>query len=170
MASGRIQVADVDAMLARWRHGAGEDWRAIFRGRLEAHGRAFKKSANPLDCWDAILLARALGETPPHWAMDYLATCAAGIYDLRAESFAGKAVTPARIGRALDMVTKGPGTAFPGAVAFDWLAIAGQVRDAIEAGDQETYAIEAVAKMNSIGKSNARKAWKRLQAECPELL
>ena len=164
------QIADVDAMLARWRDGAGSDWRAIFRGRLEAHGRAFRKDGTALDAWDAILLARALDETPPPWAMGYLAACAAGIYDLRAESFAGKSIKPAMIGRALGMVTHGAGTAFPRADAWDWLAIAVQIGDAIEAGVKEDFATEYVAKDNGIGKSKARDAWKRLQTECPELL
>ncbi len=165
MASGRIQVADVDAMLALWRDGAGADWRAIFRGRLEAHGRAFRGQENPLDAWDAILLARALGEAPPTWAMDYLATCAAGIYDLRADSIAEKSIKPAMIGRALGMVSRGAGTAFPGADGWDWLAVAGQIRDAIKAGNKETFAIEYVAQANDIGKSKARDAWKRFQTE-----
>lgn len=170
MASGRAQVADVDAMLARWRDGAGSDWRAIFRVRLEMHGRAFKAKGNPLDAWDAILWARALGEAPPQWVLDYLATAAAGIYDLRFESSAGKVVTPGEIGRALGMVSTSPGTAFPRPGAWDWLAIAVQVRAAIKAGHQETYAIEYVAESNSVSQSKARDAWKRFQAECPELL
>ena len=170
MASGRIRVADVDAMLARWRAGAGADWQAIFRGRLEAHGRAFRKDGNPLDAWDAILVARALDEAPPQWAMDYLATCAAGIYGLRAESFAGKSVKPAMIGRALGMVSRGAGTAFPGTEAFEWLAIGTQIRDAIKVGDKEYLAIKAVAEIEDISQSKARDAWKRFQAECPDLL
>lgn len=157
-------------MLARWRDGAGTDWRAIFRGRLDAHGRAFRGQGNPLDAWDALLLAHALDETPPQWAMDYLATCATRIYGLRAESFAGKSIKPAMIGQALGMVSKGRGTAFPGVDAFDWIAIAVQVRDVIKAGDKEYFAIEAVAKNNEISKSKAREDWKRFQTACFDLL
>lgn len=170
MASGKIQVVDVDAMLARWRDLAGADWQAIFRGRLEAHGRAFRGQGNPLDAWDAILLARALGEAPPAWAMDYLATCADGFHELRAKSIAGKSINPAKIARALGMVKLGAGTAFPGVNAWKWLAIAVQIREAIKAGDKEYIAIENVAKDNDISQSKARDAWKRFQEECPELL
>ena len=170
MASGKVQVADVDAMLARWRDGAGADWRAIFRVRLEMHGRAFKAKGNPLDAWDAVLLARTLGEAPPQWALDYLATAAAGIYDLRAESFAGKVVTPGEIGRALGMVSGGAGTAFPGVDAWGWLALGMQVRDALKAGGGPDFVWENVAEANGISKSKVRDAWKRFETECPELL
>lgn len=170
VASGKIQVSDVDAMLARWRDGAGADWRATFRGRLEAHGRAFKAKGSPLDAWDVILLARALGEAPPQWAMNYLATCAAGIYDLRAESFAGKSIKPAEIGRALGMVSGGAGTVFPGIDAWGWLALGTQVRDALKAGGGLDFVWENVAEANGISKSKVRDAWKRFEAECPELL
>ncbi len=166
----RTQVADVDAMLTRWRDSAGADWRAIFRGRIEAHGRAFGKEGNPLDAWDVTLLSRALGEAPPQWAMDYLATCAAGIYDLRAESFAGRSIKPAMIGRALGMVSGGAGTAFPGIDAWGWLALGMQVRDALKAGGGRDFVWENVAEANGISKSKVRDAWKRFEAECPELL
>ena len=164
-----MEIADVDAMLVRWRDSAGADWQAIFRNRLEAHGRAFGKESNPLDAWDALLLARALGEAPPQWTMDYLARCAAGIYDLRAESFAGKVVKPAEIGRALDMVSTGAGTKFPGSNEFDWIAIAMQVRAARKAGHKKNSAWERVATANHISKSKVREAWLRLEAECPEI-
>ena len=228
MGSGRTKVADVDAILARWRDGAGADWRATFRGRLEAHERAFEKEGNPLDAWDAVLLARALGEAPPQWAMDYLATCAAGFYDLRAgqvdflphtvnqtiqtgwgifsegqgtdwvvdpsaekqaqkpkdgrdwqrgfkvsvfsESIAGKPIKPGEIGRVLGMVSDGAGTAFPGVDAWGWIALGTQVRDLKKTGCDETSAIALVAENNDISESKAREAWKRLEAECPELL
>ena len=169
MVSGRTQIADVDAMLARWRAGAGADWQAAFRGRLEAHGRAFRGQENPLDAWAAILLARALDEAPPAWTMDYLATCAAGIYDLRAKSTAGKSIEPAMIGRALGMVSDGRGTAFPRVDAFDWIAIAVQVRDAIKAGINKNSAWDSVATANRISKSKVREAWLRLEAQCPEI-
>ena len=170
MVSGRAQVADVDAMLARWRDMAGADWRAIFRVRLEMHGRFFKAKGDPLDAWDAILWARALGEAPPQWALDYLATCAAGIYNLRAESFAGKIIKPAMISRALGMVSRGAGTAFPGTKSFEWLAIGMQVSNAKKGGNKESLAIRRVAEINGISESKARVAWKRFEAECPELL
>ena len=92
------------------RDGVGADWRAIFRGRLEAHGRA------------------------------------------------------------LGMVTHGAGTAFPGADASHWLAISGQIRDAIKAGEKPDSAWETVAAANGISESKARDAWIRFQAACPELL
>ncbi len=161
----RIQVAAVDAMLARWRADEGADWQTTFWSLLEAHGGAFRRDGNPLDAWDAILLARALGEALPQWAMDYLATCAAGIHDLRVESRAGKSIKPAMIARALGMVSRGRGTVFPGAHESDWLDIGLQIHTAIEAGDKETFAIEYVAQANDIGKSKARDAWKRFQTD-----
>ena len=158
-------------MLALWREKAGADWKTTFRQRLETHGRHFEAEGNPLDAWDALLLARALGEAPPQWALDYLAISAAGIFALRADSMMkGKKVKPAMIGRALGMVSRGAGKAFPGQNHFEWVAIAVQIREAIKAGRQETYAIGGVAEDNGISESTARAAWKRFQASCPDLL
>ncbi len=161
----RIQVAAVDAMLERWCADEEADWRATSFSLPEARGGAFRRDGNPLDAWDAILLARAHGEALPQWVMDYLATCAAGIHDLRVESRAGKSIKPAMIARALGMVSRGRGTVFPGADESDWLAIGLQIHTAIEAGNKETYAIEYVAQANDIGKSKARDAWKRFQTD-----
>ncbi len=162
---GRIPVTALAAMLARWCADEEADWQATSFSLPEARGGAFRRDGNPLDAWDAILLARARGDTLPQWVMDYLATCAAGIHDLRVESRAGKATKPAMIARALGMVSRGPGTVFPDAHEWDWLAIGLQIYDAIEAGDKETFAIEYVAQANGIGKSKARDAWKRFQTD-----
>ena len=170
MVSGRTQIADVDAMLARWRDSAGADWQAAFRGRLEAHGRAFREHGNPLDAWTAILLARALGEAPPQWTLDYLAMSATNIYDLQFESMAGNVIKPAEIAWALDMVTHGPGTAFLAPKAFDWIAIGMQVRNAMKAGVEKTSALVQVADANDISQSKALTDWKRFEAEYPEQL
>ncbi len=170
MARDKIPPVDVDAMLTRWRQMAGADWEAIFRKRLDVHGRHFEAEGDPLDAWDALLLARALDEPPPQWALDYFARSAARILDLRAESMQGKTVKPAMIGRALGMVSDGARTAFPVPGAFDWLAVAVQIRDAIGVGTKEYLAIENAAKDNDISKSKARNAWKCFQATCPELL
>ena len=170
MAKDRLQVADVDAWLVRWRDHAGADWQAIFRHRLEIHGQAFAGRSDPLDAWAAILLSRVLGEAPPGWVMDYLATSAANIHELQTESFNDKTITPAMIGRAFGMVSGGAGTAFLGPKACDWVAVAIQVRDAIKAGDKKDFATEIVAAANGVSKSTADKYWKRFQAECPELL
>ncbi len=160
---------DVDAMLARWREMAGADWEAIFRKRIDALGRHFEAEGDPLDAWETVLWARALGEAPPQWALDYFAVSAARIYHLRAESMQGKTVKPAIIGRALGMVSQGAGTAFPSEKEFDWIAYAFQVRGAIRGGNYETLAIQLVADTNGVADSVVRKAWKRLQLECPEL-
>ena len=161
---------DVDALLARWREKAGADWKTIFRKRLDLLGRLFEVGGDPLNAWEALLFARALGEAPPQWALDYFAICAARILDLRAESMQGKTVKPAMIGRALGMVSDGAGTAFPAPGAFDWLAVGGQIRGAIKAGMKEYLAIESVAKVNAISEKKARDAWKRFQATSPKLL
>ena len=161
----RIQVAVVDAMLARWCADEEADWRATSFSLPEARGGAFRRDGNPLDAWDAILLARAHGEALPQWVMDYLATCAAGIHDLRVESRAGKSIKPAMIARALGMVSRGRGTVFPGADESDWFDIGLQIHTEIEAGNKETFAIEYVAQANDIGKSKARDAWKRFQTD-----
>ena len=162
---------DVDAMLARWRESAGADWEAIFRKRIDALGRHFegKGEGDPLYAWEALLFARALGEAPPQWMLDYFAISAARILDLRAESMQGKTVKPAMIGRAIGMVSQGAGTAFPGEKEFDWIAYAFQVRGAIRGGNHETLAIQLVADTQGVADSVVRKAWKRLQLECPEL-
>lgn len=169
MAKSKMPPVDVDALLARWREKAGADWKAVIRKRLELHGRLFEVGGDPLEAWEALLWARALGEAPPQWALDYFAISAARILDLRAESMQGKTVKPAMIGRALGMVSDGARTAFPAPGAFDWLAIAGQIRSAIGAGMKEYLAIEAVANYNEISKSKARDAWKRFQSTCSAL-
>ncbi len=170
MARGKMPPVDVDAMLARWREMAGADWEAIFRKRIDALGRHFEAEGDPLDAWETVLWARALGEAPPQWALDYFAVSAARIYDLRAESMQGKTVKPAMIGRALGMVSGGARTAFPAPGDFDWLAVAVEIRDAIGAGMKEYLAIRSAAKVYAISESKARNAWKRFQATCPELL
>ncbi len=173
MARGKMPPVDVDgvdAMLARWREMAGADWEAIFRKRLGALGRHFEGERDPLDAWEALLFACALGEAPPQWALDYLTISAARILDLRAQSMQGNTVKPAMIGRALGMVADGAGTAFPAPGAYDWIAVALQIRSAIGAGMKEYLAIENVAKVHDISESKAGNAWKRFQATCPELL
>ncbi len=167
---GRIPVTALAAMLARWCADKEADWWATSFSLPEARGGAFRRDGSPLDAWDAILLARAHGEALPQWVMDYLATCAAGIHDLRVESRAGKSIKPAMIARALGMVSRGRGTVFPGAHESDWFLIGLDIQIAIEAGNKETFAIEYVAQANGIGKSKARNAWKRLQTDCHEFL
>lgn len=100
----RPLAADVDGLLARWRQLAGENWREMFQERLETCDQVFAGSSNPLEVWEAILLCRALGETPPDWVLDYLAASAAGVLKLRDKSFGGEAIKPSQIGRALGMV------------------------------------------------------------------
>lgn len=157
-------------MLTRWREMAGADWEASFRKRLDALGRHFEAEGDPLNAWEALLWARALGEAPPQWALDYLAISAARIYDLRAESMQSETVKPAMIGRALGLVSDGAGTVFPAPGEWDWLAVAVQIRSAIGAGMKEYLAIENVAKVHAISESKARNAWKHFQATCSELL
>ena len=161
-------LAEVDAMLARWRK--GEDWRSIFRGRLETHRLNFEGTKNPLDAWTAVLITRLLGEAPPAWALDYLSICAAGIYTLQMRSAAGETITPEATARALGMVKMGAGTVYPNNTEFEWLTLAVQTRDLIREGDKPGVAIENIAKENGISESKVREAWKRFQTDCPELL
>ena len=160
-------------MLERWRQLAGDNWQTVMRERLDIHRRSYEGD-RPADAWAAFLVSRMLGETPPDWVMEYLATCAGEIYSLETASIAGEIITPNRIAGALGMVTKGPGTAFTDQKEWDWLGMALDVRELIRAGDKDTYAIAAVsADYKKLGYKNAspstvRKAWKRYQATCPE--
>ena len=164
----KMPPVDVDAMLARWREIAGADWEAIFRNHIDILGRNFEGDSDPLDAWEVFLWARALGEAPPQWALDYFAITAARILDLRTESTQGKTVKPAMIARALGMVSDGAGTAFPDEKEFNWIAYAWGVRSAIQGGSYETLAIQDVADLHGVSASVVRKAWKRFQLDCPE--
>ncbi len=113
MGSAKIKLRDVEAMLARWRKGAGAEWQDIFRRRMEMHRRSYEGGGNPLDAWSALLLAYALGEPPPAWVMDYLAACATRLHDMTHAALQGDKFEPNDIAHAVGLVTSGPGTAFP---------------------------------------------------------
>ena len=160
---------DVDAMLERWRSGAGKNWEAVFRARMGIHERRYQSKASPLDAWTAILLARALSEPAPEWVADYLAACAMMFHNLTITSSQGDSIKPEMVARATGMITKGAGTIFPGADEFDWLAMALSMRDHLAIGDKQKYAKIYVADEFGVSPSTALRAWKRLKTECPEL-
>lgn len=150
-------------MLKRWKVAAGSDWHSKFQLRLNMHRDLYGASENPLDVWQGILYAQALNEPLPDWILEYLASSAANIFDLMHHSMQGKRPTPAHIANALNMVRQGSGTIFPNESEWDWTARGGQVAAMIEAGHQETYAIDAVAETEGVSSSTVRRDWKRFQ-------
>jgi hypothetical protein len=77
-------------------------------------------------------------------------------------------LSEAAIGKALGM--NAPGREFREfSETLDWADIADDVRQQLERGDKETYAIEAVAKKRGISPSTVRRAWVRAKKAFPEL-
>ncbi len=134
MDSRKINSGDVEAMLARWRKGAGAEWRQIFQFRMEVHGQTYAADGNPREAWNALLLAYALGEPTPAWAMEYFAVCATGLHEMAHAASRGEKFEPKDSAHAVGMVSKGRGTVFPGEDEFDWLALAWAVRERIKRG------------------------------------
>ena len=156
-------------MSFQWRQAAGPGWKKTFRQRIELHRQLYEGGGNPLQAWSALLYARALGEQPPAWVMEYLAGCAAAFHNLQHASSEGKKIKPNDIAHAVGMVSKGAGTVFPNQDDFDGIMMAVQVQDCIDNGLQQAYTIANVAEDWGITKSTVRRAWKRTQARYPEL-
>lgn len=131
------------------------------------HHQAYLGRENPLDAWNAVVLAGALEEPVPEWAMDYLVTCASGFQDMECVSSQdGEKPSHKDIAKILGM---GSTKIFADSSIWDWVTQAIEVRDYIACGDQETYAIQHVAEIEQVSKSTIRRAWKKLQKEHPKL-
>ena len=97
--------------------------------------------------------------------------CASGIWELWHDSLSGKKIDHAMIAKALDVVGKrGKGNAFSAYGSPIWMFLADMVGLYMREGDKESFAIEDVAKRYDSTKSTVRRAWKRFQAEYPELV
>jgi hypothetical protein len=166
----KITVEAVDAALAGWQQGAGSDWQDVLRKRRELCRTEYEGAGRIDAAWEAVLLSRVLGEPVPAWLGDYLAVVAMGIHNLSVRSTQGQPVKPVDLGRALGSVQKGAGTGFPSDKDWKWAVYAVQARDEIRAGSDERYAFDHVADREGISWQTVRTAWKRLQAEHPEMI
>ena len=62
----------------------------------------------------------------------------------------------------------GRGTVFTEMSNYKWIFLGDRVESYMRQGDQETYAIDDVAKRFGVSKSTVRRAWKRYQQERPD--
>ena len=146
-----------------------ESKRQSLQDLIEHQRNLSERDGNPLCAWFAYLHAREAGVAIPGWVVEYLDRCASEIWTLWQESMSGEAIDHTMVAKALDVVgERGEGNAFSKYGDANWMYLAERVGFYMRQGDDETYAIEDVAKRHGSTKSTVRRAWKKYKAEYPE--
>ncbi len=136
---------------------------------IEHQQNQFERNGNPLCAWLAYLHAREADVAIPAWVLKYLDRCASGMWELWQQSMSGKTIDHAMVAKVIDFAgQRGKGNAFSAYGSPKWMFLAETVGFYMRQGDQETYAIEDVAKKYGASGPTVRRAWKRYQAEYPE--
>ena len=155
--------------------GEAIDTRQIEQARsVIAHARErYEKDRNPLYVWQAYLETRRAGLDLADWILEYLDSVSLEIWSLAQQ--VGHGQQPSDVWGAVAEALKlkqpgrtGRGTVFTDMFDKNWIFLGCMVAFYMEQGDQETYAIEDVAKKNGVSRSTAHRAWKRYQQECPD--
>ena len=136
---------------------------------IEVARVAYKRDGNPLEVWWAYWQARESGQPVPDWVMTYLDRCAVALLNLASDSAHGKSVTApsTAIAEAFEMKRPGQGgrgSVFSGFANRKWIFYGVRVAHYMRQGDQETYAIEDVARKNGVSAATVRRAWKKFKA------
>ena len=146
-----------------------EQKRQFLLDLIDHQQKQFERNGNPLCAWLAYLHAREADAAIPAWVLEYLDRCASGMWLLWNQARGGKNIDNTMVAKVIDVAgQRGTGNAFSTFASAKWMFLAETVGDYIRQGDAETYAIEDVAKKNSVSVSTVRRAWKRYQAEYPE--
>ncbi|MEQ8813553.1 MAG: hypothetical protein RLO51_16780 [Thalassobaculum sp.] len=131
---------------------------------IEVERRCYQETGNPLHVWAAYGLARVVKTPPPEWVLAYFDGVGRNLFTVAAVHLNGKAANvPAEIMVALGMKPpgkSGSGTAFS-RYHKDWLSFGMNVRARMQSGEQQTYAIEEVAKQSGVSEKLVRDGWKR---------
>ena len=136
---------------------------------IEVARAAYERGGNPLDVWWAYCEARDSGQPVPDWVLTYLDRCAVALLNLASDSAHGKSVTAPSTAIAEAFEMKRPGQGGRGSVFSEfanrkWLFYGETVAYHMRQGDQETYAIEEVARKNGVSAATVRRAWKKFKA------
>lgn len=150
----------------------GDNWQrdpVIAQRAIEAARAAYERDGNPLDVWWAYCEARESGQPVPDWVLTYLDRCAVALLNLASDSAHGKSVTVPSTAIAEAFEMKRPGQGGRGSVFSEfanrkWLFYGWTVAYYMRQGDQETYAIEDVARKNGVSEATVRRAWKKFKA------
>jgi hypothetical protein len=140
---------------------------------LVLQARQYAVDRNPVHAWEAYLLHRRSGEPVPEWVLQYLDRAAENLsaLDWRAQLGRKKITKPAAaIAEALEM--KQPGRhkrvhVFAKRRTFEAVWLGAEVLYRMRRGDQQTYAIDYVAKARGVPKTKVHRAWKRVESLMP---
>lgn len=132
---------------------------------IEVERRAFFETSNPMHVWAAFRYAAVAKAETPDWVRGYLDLVSKRILALSAEAHK-QTEQPKRNAKVDDfgprlaaaMMMKGSHLT---GYHSDWIAYGMNVRHRMHSGDQETYAIESVARDASVSISTVRRGWKR---------
>ena len=138
----------------------------IAQSVIEVARDAYERDGNPLDVWSAYCEARESGLPVPDWILTYLDRCAVALLNLGSDSAHGKSVTvpSAAIAEAFEMKRPGKGgrgSVFSKFTNRRWIFYGGTVALYMRQGDQETDAIEDVARKNGVSAATVRRAYKK---------
>ena len=151
----------------------GHNWQrddpVIAQRLIEVARAAYERDGNPLDAWWAYCEARESGQPVPDWVLTYLDRCAVALLNLASDSAHGKSVTAPSTAIAEAFEMKRPGQGGRGSVFSEftnrkWLFYGGTVAYYMRQGDQETYAIEDVARKDGVSAATVRRAWQKFKA------
>ncbi len=146
-----------------------EQKRQLLLDLIDHQQKQFERNGNPLCAWLAYLHAREADVAIPAWVLKYLDRCASGMWELWQQSMSGKTIDHAMVAKVIGVAgQRGKSNAFSAYGSPKWMFLAETVGLYMRQGDDETYAIEDVAKKNGAATSTVRRAWKRYRAEYPE--
>ncbi len=171
MAGPKNNLSSVDELLAPFIV-RGHNWQrdpVIAQHLIEVARAAYERGGNPLDVWWAYCEARESGQPVPEWVLTYLDRCAVALLNLASDSAHGKSVTAPSTAIAEAFEMKRPGQGGRGSVFSQftnrmWLFYGETVAYYMRQGDQETYAIEDVARKNGVSAATVRRAWQKFKA------
>ena len=147
----------------------GQRDHVIAQREIEVARDAYERDGNPLHVWSAYCEARESGQPLPEWVMTYLDRCAMALMDLVSASARGKSVTTPSTAIAEAFEMKRPGQGGRGSVFSEftnrtWIFYGGTVALYMRQGDQETDAIDDVARKNGVSAATVRRAYKKYNA------
>lgn len=171
MAGPKNNLSSVDELLAPFIV-RGHNWQrdpVMAQHLIEVARAAYERGGNPLDVWWAYCEARESGQPVPDWVLTYLDRCAVALLNLASDSAHGKSVTAPSTAIAEAFEMKRPGQGGRGSVFSEftnrkWLFYGATVAYYMRQGDQETYAIEDVARKNGVSAATVRRAWQKFKA------
>ncbi len=136
---------------------------------IETERERYEHEGNIFSAWYAYLVARQTGTAIPDWILKALDDVSTGLFGLYLNSTHGRKVSKADIAKAAKLSGKrGKGNLFTKYGNPDWWLLAEVVGLHMGLGDNETFAIEAVAEEYRVSKSIVRRAWKRYEKVRPE--